>query len=64
MQKETVTIDKLSEAVGYLTEQVIELKGMYRQMKRLRMQGNKTKETAKGRENLTLKIKRVRRSKN
>ena len=47
MQKETVTFDKLSEAVGYLTEQVIELKGMYRQMKRLRMQGNKTKETAK-----------------
>ena len=26
MQKETVTFDKLPEAVGYLTEQVIELK--------------------------------------
>ncbi len=25
MQKETVTFDKLPEAVGYLTEQVIEL---------------------------------------
>lgn len=28
MQKETVTFDKLPEAVGYLTEQVIELKRM------------------------------------
>lgn len=28
MQKETVTFDKLPEAVGYLTEQVIELKKM------------------------------------
>ena len=28
MQKETVTFDKLHEAVGYLTEQVIELKRM------------------------------------
>lgn len=28
MQKETVTFDKLTEAVGYLTEQVIELKRM------------------------------------
>ena len=28
MQKETVTFDKLPEAVGYLTEQVIELKTM------------------------------------
>lgn len=30
MQKETVTFDKLPEAVGYLTEQVIELKGWCR----------------------------------
>lgn len=28
MQNETVTFDKLPEAVGYLTEQVIELKRM------------------------------------
>ena len=28
MQKETVTFDKLPEAVGYLTEQIIELKRM------------------------------------
>ena len=28
MQKETVTFDKLPEAIGYLTEQVIELKKM------------------------------------
>ena len=28
MQKETITFDKLSEAVGYLTEQVNELKRM------------------------------------
>lgn len=28
MQKETVTFDKLPETVGYLTEQVIELKKM------------------------------------
>ena len=28
MQKETVTFDKLPEAAGYLTEQVIELKKM------------------------------------
>ena len=28
MQKETVTFDKLPEAVGYLTEQIIELKKM------------------------------------
>lgn len=28
MQKETVTFDKLPEAVGYLSEQVIELKRM------------------------------------
>ena len=28
MQKETVTFDKLPEAVGYLIEQVIELKKM------------------------------------
>ena len=30
MQNETVTFDKLPEAVGYLTEQVIELKRMCR----------------------------------
>ena len=28
MQKETITFDKLPEAGGYLTEQVIELKRM------------------------------------
>ena len=33
MQKETVTFDKLPEAVGYLTEQVIELKKMVAKLK-------------------------------
>ena len=35
MQKETVTFDKLPEAVGYLTEQIIELKRMVSELQHL-----------------------------
>ncbi len=47
MQKETVTFDKLPEAVGYLTEQVIELKKMVdRTGHRVEKDGSRTPATS------------------